>query len=172
MSTAGYTEELDVYVNSTSDTNLAVYYKKMGVSPDADFALSIPGGPSHTYTVAVQVFRGVDTSVPLDVVSTTATGTTSVLVDPPAATLPASATNCLVLIGGGSTSTAGTQTYTASYLSSFITVGANNTSADAVVGMGFIKNIITAYNGAAWTFSTADAATYSNASIAMVLRAA
>lgn len=169
MTTAGYTEDQDLYANGTNDTNLAVYYKKMGVTPDTDFTLASFGTSGNSYAIAVQVFRGVDTSVPLDVVSTTATGTASVLVDPPAATAPASGSNCLVLIGGGS-STAGAQTYTASYLSNFITIGANGSSQDAVVGMGSIKNILTAYNGAAWTFSAADGAGFSNASVAIVLR--
>jgi hypothetical protein len=171
MSSAGWTEQHDLFADSTSDTNLAVYTKKMGSSPDTSFQLSIPASSGHSYAVAVQVFRGVDTTNPLDVANTTASGTTTILVDPPAATQPVSALNCLVLIGGGAHN-AGTRTFSASYLNSFLSVGQDNASGDATVGMGYLKNILTAYNGAAWTFSTTDAATYSNCSVAMVLRAA
>ena len=171
MSSAGWTEAHDLYANSTSDANLAVYYKKMGSSPDTSFQLSIPAMSGHSYAVAVQVFRGVDTTSPLDVASTTATGTTTVLVDPPAATQPVTSVNCLVLIGGGAHAN-GTQTFGASYLTNFRTVGENQASGDATVGMGYIKNILSAYNGAAWTFTGVDAATYSYCAAAMVLRAA
>ena len=161
-----------LYVNGTTDTNLAIYYKKMGASPDTSFQLSIPAMSGHSYAVAVQVFRGVDTVTPLDVATTTDVSlTTSVLVNPPAANTPASGTNCLVLIGAGGHN-AGVDTYSAAYLTNFISDGGSNTTGDATVGMGYIKNIITAYNGAAWTFSDTDNAAYTNASAALVLRAA
>lgn len=171
MSSAGWTEDQDLFANSTSDANLAVYYKKMGSSPDTSFQLSIPASANHSYTVGVKVFRGVDTTTPLDVATTTSTGTTTVLVDPPAANAPSSASNLLLLIGGGA-HTGGTRTFSASYLSSFLSVGQDNTSGDATLGMGYLKNIYTAYNGAAWTFSTSDNATYSYCAAALVLRAA
>lgn len=171
MVSAGWTEHQDLFANSTSDANVAIYYKKMSSTPDTSFQLSIPASSGHSYAVGVKVFRGVDTTNPLDVTTTTSTGTTTVLVDPPAATLPNTAANLLLLIGGGA-HTGGTRTFGASYLSSFLSVGQDNTSGDATVGMGYIKGIFTAYNGAAWTFSTADNAAYSYAAVAMVLRAA
>lgn len=171
MTTSGYTEDQDLYANSTSDTNLAVYYKKMGASPDASFDLSIPSNSGGSYAVCVQVFRSVDTTTPLDVTTTTATGTTTVLADPPATNAPTVALNLVLLVGGGAHGE-GAQTFAASYLNSFISIGDNGSTRDATCGMGFLKNKLAAYNGAAWTFSGVDGASYSYVSAALVLRAA
>jgi len=143
----------------------------MGSTPDTDFTLTIPAAANHGYTVAVQVFRGVNTTTALDVTTTTSTGTASVLADPPAATAPNTAVNCLVLIGSGAHNAAA-QTFSASYLNNFISTGYNASTADSTIGMGYLRNIYTAYNGAAWTFSGADNAGYSYACAALVLRAA
>lgn len=173
MSSAGWTEDQDLFASNSPNpsANLAIYYKKMGSSPDASFQLSIPASSGHSYAVAVQVFRGVDTTTPLDVTTTTTTPTGTILVNPPAATQPTSAVNCLVLVGGGA-HTGGTRTFGASYLTNFISAGQDNTTGDATVGMGYFKNILSAYDGAAWTFSTSDSANYSYCAAAMVLRAA
>lgn len=171
MTTAGYTENQDLYINNAGNysTNLAVYYKKMGSTPDTSFDLSIPANTNGTYAVAVQVFRGVNTSTPLDTTTTTATNAASVLVNPPSIT-PVTNPNCLVLIGAGAHN-GGVDTYTASYLTNFLTAGANATY-DTTVGMGYLRNIIAAYEGAAWTHSQADTSGFSCISVAMILRAA
>lgn len=70
---SGYTAaHTDLYQNDSNDTNLLVSYKVMGASPDS--SVSIPASNATTAGVAyaIYVFRGVDTSTPLDVTPVTA----------------------------------------------------------------------------------------------------
>ena len=70
VSTSGYTLATELYGNSTSDCNFALFYKKMGSSPDSTVTLT-----STAYDSRVYVWRGLDTTTPIDVTITTATGT-------------------------------------------------------------------------------------------------
>jgi hypothetical protein len=74
-------------INDTTDANLRMTYKFMGGTPDASVNVS----SSISYTTSsggaiVYVFRGVDTTTPLDVAAVTATAIDSGLVNPPAIT--------------------------------------------------------------------------------------
>lgn len=71
VSTSGYTLATELYGNSTQDCNFALFYKKMGSSPDSTVTLT-----STAYDSRVYVWRGLDTTTPIDVTITTATGTT------------------------------------------------------------------------------------------------
>lgn len=70
VSTSGYTLATELYGDSTYDCNFALFYKKMSSSPDSMVTLT-----STAYDSRVYVWRGLDTTTPIDVTITTATGT-------------------------------------------------------------------------------------------------
>lgn len=73
--TAGFTKlSPDLYANDVFDTNLSVFYKLMGASPDTLVELNLSAlsqGVAYTY----DVYEGVDPDSPFDVAETSATGT-------------------------------------------------------------------------------------------------
>lgn len=90
-------------VLTASDTNIAsqqTSQKFMGVTPDT--TISIPASASTTAGVAyeIHVFRGVDTTTPMDVTPTTATGTNTAIPNPPSIT-PTTARAWIYCVGGG-----------------------------------------------------------------------
>ncbi len=85
VTTAGYTEVADLYANDTRDANLSVSYR---VADGSETSITVTGSNSASYGSAtlVAVFRGVDTTTPLDATTTTATGTNAGLANGPAIT--------------------------------------------------------------------------------------
>lgn len=95
----------DLHSDDDFDTNLQVSYKLMGGTPDA--SLSIPASDSTDSGVAVAIFafRGVDSSSPVDIAATSAIGSNSGVVDPPAIT-PLSRGAWIVVCGGSASADA------------------------------------------------------------------
>lgn len=73
--TSGYTELADVYRAHTVDANLGVFYKAMGASPDTSVTCPGRGSGAAGAVAVVHVWRGVDLTTPIDVTTTTDTGT-------------------------------------------------------------------------------------------------
>lgn len=168
MSITGYTNAFSqLFVTDTQSTKFGVAYKIMGSTPDTNFTRSQTGNTQHAGAIAVHVWRNVDTTTPLDVTSTTSTTTNSILVNPPAITPVTS--NSVILVAGGGAHALGTETYTASYLSNFRTVGSAD-NVDALVGMGSILWTGGTYDPAQWTFSDVDSTAFSCASATLALR--
>lgn len=72
LSDLSYTTVADLYANDTYDANLGVHWK---ISNGTETTLDLPGGTGFIAAAcAVQVWRGVDTTSPLDVTPSTATG--------------------------------------------------------------------------------------------------
>jgi hypothetical protein len=168
VQTNGYTPVADLYSDDTYDANLGVYYKIMGASPDTVVRMPATGSTANAGAVVVQVWRGVDPLVPLDVVSTTATGTNGVLCNPPAIT-PATA-GAVIVAGGAGAHTFGVQTYTSSDLSNFITVGGPNSTNDVTVGVGSYAWTSGAFNPATFGYSGTDQVSNSWAAVTLALR--
>ena len=103
LSTAGFTEVADLFGPDTSDANLGVFYKVAGPTPDTAVSAVTTSG---TRTIAVMVFRGINTTTPLDVTPTTLIGSNSATINPPGIT---TATDNAIIVAGGSA--AGTDTY-------------------------------------------------------------
>lgn len=167
---SGYTEVAEIYANDTVDTNLVVAYKFMGPVPDTTFVLT--GGTLDTLdagAVAVQVWRNVNPTTPMDVTGTTATGTNSVLCNPPAIT-PTTA-GAYIVAGGAGGHNAGAQTFSSSDLDGFISSGGNATN-DATIGLGYKKWTTGSFNPAAFTFSGTSSTSYSWAAVTLALRPA
>ncbi len=72
--------------NGAIVANLQMSYKKMPSTPDTSFSYGVSGGTNPSRSCAVFVFRGVNTTTPLDVTSTIASGTGTGAADPPTIT--------------------------------------------------------------------------------------
>jgi hypothetical protein len=135
--------------------------------------ITLTGGSlssSDAGAVAVQVWRGVDAVTPLDVTSTTATTTNSVLCDPPAIT---PITNGAIIISGGAGAhnEGADGTFSSSDLTDFRTVGSNDTN-DVTIGLGYKIWTSGEFDPAQFTFSEADSTSFSSASVTLALRPA
>jgi hypothetical protein len=168
---SGYDVIADLYANDTFDSNFQVGYKIMGSTPDT--TATITGGSGSTadgLALAVYVWRNVDLTTPFDVTSVLNgpvidTG----LVNPPAITPVTS--GAIIIAAGGTAHNGGTDTFGASYLSNFLTAGANSTN-DATIGIGHVAWTSGAYDPAAWTFSQTNSNTFSTNSVTFALRPA
>lgn len=97
----GYTEDQELYSNgSTFDTNQCIWWKVMGATPDTTVDLPASGATTDSLAATIFAFRGVDTSTPLDVASTTATGTGTINANGPSIT-PSTAGAWIVVCGAG-----------------------------------------------------------------------
>jgi len=168
VTTAGYTEVAELYSNDSQDTNLSVNYKLMGATPDTQVTMSGTGNTSDSGAVAIHVWRNVDSIFPLDVTSTTATGTNSVLCDPPAIT-PVT-TGAVIVSGGAGGHDSGVHTFGSSNLSNFATIGGPNDTNDVTVGVGSAVWTSGAFDPAAFTFSGTSTTSFSWAAVTLALR--
>lgn len=160
VTTTGYTEVADLYANDTYDTNISVGYKFMGATPDTDIAR--PAGTG--YALIAHVWRGVDTSNPMDVTPTTATGTNTGVPTPPAITPTTAGAIVLCLAGNGTLSTSA---FTSSQLSNFVTITGLSTY-DTTTGVGSFAWTSGAFTPTAWGGgSTSTSASYAAVSLAL-----
>ena len=83
MVTAGYTEVADLHADDAQDTDIGVFWKVMAATPDTSAQVTGRGGADAAVAAVCQIFRGVDTSTPMDVTPTTATGINSNIPNPP-----------------------------------------------------------------------------------------
>lgn len=166
---SGYTEVVELWANDDSDTNLAVAYKFMTATPDTSITLT--GGTlniAEAGAVYISVWRNVNTTTPLDVTQTTATGTNTVLADPPAIT-PVTLGSVIVSGAAGAHDKAGAQTYSSSNLTGFLSVGADDSTA-VTIGGGYNIWTTGTFNPAQFTFSNTDGGKYSYAAVTLALR--
>lgn len=165
---AGYDERADIVGTDSYFANLAVATKFMTASPDTSVVLT--GGTGHANNagaVSIQVWRYVDQTTPMDVTVTTATGGNTILADPAAIT-PVSVGAQIIVAAAGAGATL-VDTYTAGYLSNFLTSWGDDTN-DAVVGMGNVAWTSGAYNPAAFGTNGTDNSAFSWAAVTMALR--
>lgn len=163
----GYQEISSLTSTDTQSTRLLVAYKVMGATPDT--SLTVVGGTTNTNwggAVAVHVWRNAWLGQ-FDVTATTATGTNSVLCDPPSITPITS--GAVVISGGAGAHTRGSQTYSSSDLSNFVSTTGNNEE-DIVIGVGSADWASGAFNPAQFTFSGSNSSEYSWAAVSVVLR--
>lgn len=170
VTTAGYTEEAELFANDTYDANLSVSWKVMGPTPDADVSLSSTGSSSHPGHVSIRAYRGVDATTPMDAAPTTATGINGLLVNPPAIT-PVTSGALVVIFGNGAAAQAALATpYASSDLTDFNS-GLVSDLYDLAWGVGHYGWTSGAFDAAAWT-GPSSAATDSWNAVAMALRPA
>jgi len=111
MVTAGYTEVADLFADDVEDCNFGVFWKLMGASPDSSAIVDGMGGTDAAIAAVAMVFRGVDTTTPMDVTPTTASGVNTNRPNPPS--IDFSAASAWVVACGGYAFTSGTPTVTA-----------------------------------------------------------
>lgn len=101
---SGYTEVADLFADSSLyDTNLGVYYKLQGSTPDTSITI-----PNYGTTRAIAyVLRGVHQTTPIDATTTTATGPSGGALNPPSITT-ATANSWVIAIGCASFGTSAT----------------------------------------------------------------
>ena len=170
MRTQGYTPIADLFADDTNDTNLGVFMKFMNETVDTFVLASGTASATSGNIMGAMAFRGVDRTRPLDVVSTTATGTGSVLANPPEITPSGASGVWTVAIGaGGHNEFNGTFTGPTNYTTDFLT-GAGTDTLDSSVGIGYNSSPSNPENPGAFGFSGADDATYSWAAVTLALR--
>ena len=168
LTATGYTEIVELFSDDSRDANFAAYYKVAG-SGETSVSLSPSGNTSYAAAAAVKVFRGVDTTTPLDVTTTTATGQNNLFADPPAIT---PVTEGAMIVSGGAAAVAGLAApYSSSDLDSFISV-AHDDAVDVVIGMGQKAWTSGAFDPAVFTGGGADSISNSWAAITLALRPA
>lgn len=143
----------ELYSNGTSyDTNLRVAYKLL-TAADASVTFGPTGNNADAGAAAVHVWRGVNSTTPLDVAAVPATGTGTGR--PDAAAITPTTTGAEIIVAGGASAATGAN-FTSS-LSNFITTSSADTN-DAMIGVGAFDWTSGTYNPAAWTGGTTNAA--------------
>lgn len=140
----------------TADTSMNVSYKFMGGTPDT--AVTIPGTGNNAFAeaYAIQVFRGVSQSTPMDATPVSGGGTGTGRPDP-ASISPVTAGAWPVICGGGAAGTGANYTAPANYTTNFVTSSGADTT-DAMVGCGYRSDWTSgAENPAAYTGGTTNA---------------
>jgi hypothetical protein len=176
MTTSGYTQIASGFANDSVDSQVAVFYKIMGATPDTTAVYAASGDTGGATSATLMVFSGVDLTTPIDVTATT-TITTSTVIPAFSSITASSSTTGSILIGaagGGHT-----QDVTAFYSDadsqyvSFSSVSAND-SGDSVTGMGFqfVSAPSLSVTPPAFAFSAEDLTSYSNVSASIILRGA
>lgn len=166
---SGYTSLTELYQNDTYDVNLGLSYKFMGSTPDTSFTLPSTGSTADAQRYTVHVYRGVDTSSPLDVAAVTAGGINARTVNPGAIT-PATSGAWIHVVGAGAGATGGT--YAASYLTAFL-AGTTADTNDAFMGAGYYSGWTSgAYDPAAFTGGGTSTTSDSWAAYTLALRPA
>jgi hypothetical protein len=138
VGTYGYTEVADLFSNDTFDTNLGVFWKVMGATPDTSYTLDSIGGNDASNAAVCIVFRGVDTTTPMDVTPTTATGLNIFSPNPPSINHNNPSGVWAIIAGASSHNLGDTGNFTfpTGYTTNTIIRGHNDTN-DVTVGMGY-----------------------------------
>ncbi|MDQ1283977.1 MAG: hypothetical protein QG620_325 [Patescibacteria group bacterium] len=162
----------ELYQDDTLDTNLRVAYKFMGGTPDASTTFGPTGNANDSGAMAVYVFRGVDSSNPLDVAAVPGQAADTSRVVPPDIT-PSTAGAYVVVVGAAGHN-GGADTFTSTDLVlDFFTRGGTNDTNDVSIGVGHINNWTSgATDAATWGHSQTDSVDFSWAAITLALRPA
>ncbi len=127
-----YTYLCDLYSDDNFDANLRVGYKI--ASSDTNLLLGPTSASSLAGAVAIHVWRPIN-ATPIDVTTTTATGTNTSRANPPSIT-PVTPGAVIIACGCGGGSSGMTTGFTTSDLSNFVAALGDDDSADIAIGMG------------------------------------
>lgn len=158
LTPSGYTAaHTDDYQNDSNDSNFLVSYKFMGATPDTSVAIPASNATTAGVGYAIYVFRGVDTTTPLDV-SPVVTGGTNTGVANAAAITPASSGAWIAAFAGAAvaagavfTNPAGMSTTTNHFRSATITTTTNDANIGGALYTGWTSG---SYDPAAFGGST------------------
>jgi len=148
--TSGYTELADLFSNGSSqESNLGVFRKVMGATPDTALQVGPTGNNAFAGAVQVEVWSGVDTTTPEDVTTTTATGSGTDRPNPPSIT-PTTADAVVTVFGSGASGTGAAFTQSGSELTNFLSTNSAD-STDATIGGGHFEWTSGAFDPVVWT---------------------
>lgn len=158
ISTTGFSLVTELFAADTNNSNLAVFRKFMGATPDTSLVVVGATTSNAAATVNIQVWRNVDTTTPLDPTTTTATGSNSGNVNPAAIT-PAASGNVIAIFGNSSSAAANTSTFTAgstAYMTDFRQVARAGGTYRGIGGSGYVtgQSNGVSYDPAAWALAT------------------
>lgn len=170
--TSGYTKVNETYVDGTSyDSNMALFYKFMGSTPDTNFTVGSSGAIENAQNCYISVWRGIDPTTPFDLtpVFTPFTGTAKP--NPPSVT-PVTNGAVMVMISGVAAATTANWTAPA-YLTDFRTISTADT-VDSAIGGGYRRWLTAdgAYDGAVWAGGGTATSVNATTNIVAVLRPA
>ncbi|OGC80569.1 hypothetical protein A2943_03510 [Candidatus Adlerbacteria bacterium RIFCSPLOWO2_01_FULL_51_16] len=176
MNTAGYTGLSDLFIDDTHETNFEVFYKFMGASVDTSAicegsTLGIDTGTA----IVVMAFRGVDTTTPFDVASTSQATANDPDADP--LSIDWSTTGVWTVIAVASahvlnfTCTSDAYIFPTGYTTNAIECGGNDTT-DISVGMGYNSAPADPENPGIVDHNGTDSTSNSWAAVTMALRPA
>jgi hypothetical protein len=174
MITSGYTEVADLFSNDSLEAQLGVFYKVMGASPDTTAQVDGLGGLDVAVAAVAMVFRGVDTTTPMDVAATPATGLNTHTPDPPS--IDWSTANAWTVIVGGCGHASSTRTLT--FPTGYTTNAEQKSNLDATnnnvstIGIGYNNGPSDPEDPGTFTVSGLDDAGFSWAAVTMALRPA
>lgn len=139
-----------VYANDTWDTNFGLFYKVQGATPDSALTITRLSSTIYGGAAAVQVWRGVDTTNPIDVVGTAVATTNGSRGNPPAVT-PVTPGAIVIAGGAGVQGTGGSAFTVPSGMSNGVSVNADGTTSDIGVWIASATWTSGAYDPPAWT---------------------
>lgn len=175
MTTSGYTQIASGFANDSFDSQVAVFYKIMGGTPDTTAVYAASGDGAGATSGTLMVFSGVDLTTPIDVTATTTITTNTVIPSFSSITASSSTTGSILIGAAGGGHSRATALYTdANNQYIFFNSAVANDSGDSVTGMGFQRLYApsTSTIPPAFAFSDTDSATYSNVSASIILRGA
>ena len=172
MVTTGYTEVADLFSDDTREANLGVFWKVMGATPDTSATVTGLGGIDASVGAVCMVFRGVDTTTPMDVTPTTATALSTFNPDPPSID-HLNPAGLWTVIAGASAHVVGSGTYTfpTGYTTDAIDKWSGDTT-ESTVGMGYNTAPADPENPGAMTHSGTDNGAYASCAATLALRPA
>ncbi len=170
LSATGYTQIAQQRPNDAYDVNHYCGYKVMGATPDASVDLTVnSASSSHGAVVIIEVWRGVDTTTPMDVSPTLDTGINTALADPPSITPVSSGAK--VCVSAAAAHVAGAYDLSSSDLGAVTAV-----HADATIDVSALRGSVDWTSGpvnpAALSFGGTDAVENSWAAATFALRPA
>lgn len=171
MVTAGYATVADLFADDTQDVDMGVFWKVMGATPDTTAVFNGQGGTDAGCAAEAMVFRGVDTTTPMDVTPTTATGINTMHPNPPSINHNNPAGVWTVIAGASGHVAGGGATYTfpTGYTTDSDTIGAADTT-HVSVGMGYRTNPADPEDPGVMTLSGTDSTGYAWAATTIALR--
>ena len=161
-----------LYSNDTWDTNFRAFYKVQGSTPDTSLTIGRVNNTTYGGATTVHVWRGVNTTTPLDVTTTTtsASNQSSAALNPPAIT-PVTSGAIVIAGGAGTMPAAGTAGYTAiGTMSNTVTQYGNGSTADTSVIMASFAWTSGPYDPVTATGGTQNNTSSSWAGVTLALR--
>lgn len=176
IQSGGWTSAVVVEANDSYDARMAVYYKVL-TGTETGVTVAATGDTNAAAAGVLMVFRGVDTTTPLDVTPTSNTTTNSGIPEFVSVTSSTSTVGKILIGAAGSAHTRGSVFYTVpdGEYEQFKS-GASNDSGDVTIGMGYQ---LTAGASATvtptdflWEPSSGDSSLYSASAASIILRGA